>query len=477
MKNYKDFKNRIQTIIIENMKIIEKLTILVDSINQELKGSYLNRIICLSEYDYLFQFSKPNSNSILISLNIKNPFIKLTNHKFLFNETNPFFAKLKAKLSNAYFLGASILNEDNILVLDFIKTTDTYDKIHYKLVFEIFKSNSNLVLLVDGKVDEAFRFKGIDTKHPIIKNCLYEAPTKVGFEKEVKEKDEFEENNYFLNIEHAHLLSSYKEITISLKRKLKSLEKKVQKIKEDQDKAKENLVNKDYADALLCVLDEVKRGDSFFIFNEVKIPLNEQYSPSENLQKFYKVYKKSKATISSTEIQINQTNDEIDYIKSILSSIDYFNDDDFKETINELINKNIIKIPKKYKIKNFKNAHHPYYVIFNNTKIGFGKNSTQNNELTFNIASKNDYFLHVKNNHGNHVIIFKKDLDDDTLEFALGLTIYLSKNVDGEVILASCKDIKKGNEPGLVKLNKYESYTIKNLKYNYKEIVDKANRF
>ena len=86
-------------------------------------------------------------------------------------------------------------------------------------------------------------------------------------------------------------------------------------------------------------------------------------------------------------------------------------------------------------------------------------------------------FLHIKNNHGNHVIIFKKDLDDETLEFALGLVVYLSKQTDGEVILASCKDIKKGNEPGLVLMNKYESYTIKQLKYNYKEYVENASRF
>ncbi|WP_254555068.1 hypothetical protein, partial [Salmonella enterica] len=89
-------------------------------------------------------------------------------------------------------------------------TTDTYDKIRYKLIFEIFKSNSNLVLLVDGKVDEAFRFKGIDTKHPIIKNAIYEPPTKAPFEKEVKEKDTIDEKEYFNTIERRHLLSTYK---------------------------------------------------------------------------------------------------------------------------------------------------------------------------------------------------------------------------------------------------------------------------
>lgn len=459
------------------MKIIEKLQENINKINTELKNSYLNRISCLSEYDYLFSFSKPRSNSILLSLNIKNPFLTLTNKKYLFNESNSFYLKLKTKLQNSYFLGASIYNNDNILALDFLKTTDTYDKIRYKLIFEIFKSNSNLILLVDGKVDEAFRFKGIDTKHPIIKNVIYEPPTKAPFEKEVKEKDTIDEKEYFNAIERRHLLSTYKDVTLNLKRKLKSLEKKVVKINEDKEKAEQNLIYKSYADALLCVLDEVKRGDKSFEFAGETILLNEMYSPSENLQRFYKIYKKSKATIQSTIEQIKNTQNEIDYIKSVLSSVDYLNDDDFKEIIDELIKKDIIKIPKNIKPKNLKNAHHPYFVVFKDTKIGFGKNSTQNNELTFNKASKNDYFLHIKNNHGNHVIIFKKDLDDETLEFALGLVVYLSKQTDGEVILASCKDIKKGNEPGLVLMNKYESYTIKQLKYNYKEYVENASRF
>ena len=48
-----------------------------------------------------------------------------------------FYLKLKTKLQNSYFLGASIYNDDNILALDFLKTTDTYDKIRYKLIFEI----------------------------------------------------------------------------------------------------------------------------------------------------------------------------------------------------------------------------------------------------------------------------------------------------------------------------------------------------
>ena len=61
---------------------------------------------------------------------------------------------------------------------------------------------------------------------------------------------------------------------------------KLEKIKEDQHEAEEKLKYKDYADALLINLNEVKRGDSFFIYEGEKINLNESFSPSENLERF-----------------------------------------------------------------------------------------------------------------------------------------------------------------------------------------------
>ena len=41
-----------------NMLIIDRLNFIVNEINETLKGSYLNRIECLDEYDYIFRFSE-----------------------------------------------------------------------------------------------------------------------------------------------------------------------------------------------------------------------------------------------------------------------------------------------------------------------------------------------------------------------------------------------------------------------------------
>ena len=459
------------------MTLVERLEKIVNEINLNLAGSYLNKIQCLSEYDYLFSFSKSKSPSILISLNVKNPFVKTTNQKFMFNTSNQFYLRIKNKLLNSLFLKANVFNNDNILELQFIKTTDTYDKVRYSLIFEIFKSNSNLILISENKIEEAFRFKGIDTHHPILKNAIYEAPLKCGENKEVKEKDLANEDSYFSNIETLHLNEKYKAITLELKRRKKSLEKKLLKIEEDKNEATEKLKYKEYADYLLTILDEVSRGDEYFIYEDKKISLNTSFSPSQNLERFYKIYKKAKATITSTQEFIIKTKDEIDYLDNILSSLILYNNEDYQELIFELTNKNIIKNHHYKKPKNLKNSANPYFIVFKGTRIGFGKNSLQNDNLTFKYASKDDYFVHLKDVHSNHVIIFKKDLDDETLQFALEFATFISKKKDAEVILAKVRNIKKGKEPGLVLLSNYESYKIREFHYDFNEYLKHASRF
>ncbi|MBP5694863.1 MAG: NFACT family protein, partial [Bacilli bacterium] len=225
------------------------------------------------------------------------------------------------------------------------------------------------------------------------------------------------------------------------------------------------------------IMDEVHRGDSYFDYYGEKIKINETFTPSQNLNALYKTYKKAKLTLQSTDNYIQKTEYEIDYLNSIFNSLQFFNETDYEELIPELIDKKLLKQKNKKHPKNLKNAAKPYYLMHNGIKFGFGKNSLQNDNLTWNYASKNDYFLHTKNEHGNHVIIFSNILTDEILEFGLELCAFLTGHNDGEIILAKCTTIKKGSEPGLVKLSSYESYTIKNLKHDFASLIKDAKRF
>ena len=74
---------------------------------------------------------------------------------------------------------------------------------------------------------------------------------------------------------------------------------------------------------------------------------------------------------------------------------------------------------------------------------GFGMNGLQNEELTFNIAKKDDLFLHVKDFPGSHVVILEGKDNKKIRETAMELSLYLSHMDNGTVMIAKRKDVKK----------------------------------
>ena len=54
------------------------------------------------------------------------------------------------------------------------------------------------------------------------------------------------------------------------------------------------------------------------------------------------------------------------------------------------------------------------------------KNNIQNNYLTHTLANKNDYFFHVKDAPGSHVIVRTNNLTDELIGLAAQLAAYYS---------------------------------------------------
>jgi len=459
------------------MNIKEHLEQIKDEINDSFKDSFLSKMQQLSAYDFLFSFSKGKNKNLLISLNLLSPFVMLNEEKFLQNQNEVFFQHLKARILNSYFKEATLVNEDNILSLRFIKTTDTYDKIVYDLVIELFKSNTNMILLADNKIIEAYKYKGLDTHHPILNNMTYVYPDKTIVFKEYSQEEKTKIQNYLSNINTLYLEEKYKDLIVLLKRKRKSLNKKLDNLVIEHDEAIKHEIYKEYGDALKMNFYEVKKGDKELTIDNTTIPLREEFSPSQNLQYFFKIYKKSKATIDSTNKYILETQNQIQYIDNILTLLDTYTDDEYQAILNELKNNGLIKLNSFNNIKVSESAKKPYYILFNNVRFGYGKNSVQNNELTFSLAQKNDSFLHIDKNHGPHIIIFKEDPTDEEIQFACELALYLAKQKDGNVIYSKVMFIKKTPILGKVRMTKYETYHINKVREEMNEFVKNSIRF
>lgn len=184
------------------------------------------------------------------------------------------------------------------------------------------------------------------------------------------------------------------------------------------------------------------------------IELDENLTPSENIQKYFKKYNKLKKSEISALEQINYTEEEINYLTSVLNSISHINNyDEIHEIREELVEAGYIKF-KKTKIKNKPTKPH-HFISSNGLDIYVGKNNIQNDYLTLKFAHKNDLWFHTKNIPGSHVILRGKDISESDIREAATLAATFSKAQNSSnvpVDYTEIKNVKKpsGAKPGMV---------------------------
>ena len=94
-----------------------------------------------------------------------------------------------------------------------------------------------------------------------------------------------------------------------------------------------------------------------------------------------------------------------------------------------------------------------HYLSSDGFHIYVGKNNYQNEELTFKLATGNDWWFHAKGIPGSHVIVKSegKELPDRVFEEAGALAAYYSKGRDNEKVeidYIQKKEYQKGGRSG-----------------------------
>lgn len=197
----------------------------------------------------------------------------------------------------------------------------------------------------------------------------------------------------------------------------------------------------------------------FYTGNPVKIPLDTTLSPIDNAKKFFDKYAKLKRTYEALVDIIKETKDSITYLESIHVAIDMAtSEDDLKAISKELAQTGYVK--KRGQIKNKKdkvNSKPLHYISSDGFDMYVGKNNLQNEELTFKVATGNDWWFHSKSFPGSHVIVKanNEELPDATFEEAARLAAHYSKASSQdkvEIDYVQKKHVKKvsGAMPGFV---------------------------
>ena len=220
-----------------------------------------------------------------------------------------------------------------------------------------------------------------------------------------------------------------------------------------------------YGDLLNTYGYSLKGGESSFTAenfydnnNEITIPLDKNKSAKENAKKYYDKYAKLSRTTKALSEEILKTKSDIEHLQSIQTALEVSSDDESLSQIRqELVDFGYIK--KHSSSKKQKITSHPYhYISSDGYDIYVGKNNYQNEDLTFKVATGNDWWFHAKGIPGSHVILKsnnEEELPDRVYEEAASLAAFYSKakNADKvEVDYIQKKNIKKvaGAAPGFV---------------------------
>lgn len=161
----------------------------------------------------------------------------------------------------------------------------------------------------------------------------------------------------------------------------------------------------------------------------IKIPIDNTKTPAENAQKYFDKYGKMKRTAEALNELILETKGQIDHLESIQNSLDIaLSADDLVQIKDELIEYGFIKKGKGSKKQKVKSKPF-HYISSDGFDMYVGKNNYQNDELTFKLATGNDWWFHAKGMPGSHVIVKaeNKELPDRTFEEAGKLAGYYSK--------------------------------------------------
>lgn len=268
----------------------------------------------------------------------------------------------------------------------------------------------------------------------------------------------------------------------------------------DRCKKKEKILNKSLndclkkeeykvkGDLLTSYIYTLKTGDksaslaNFYSEEQetMVIKLDENKTPSENVQSYYKKYSKMKKSEQMAHSQLESNKEELDYLTSVLTNIinaeSYGEIEDIKR---ELIETGYIRFKtttkKKGKVKEGKPMH---FISSTGLDIYVGKNNIQNDYLSLKFAHKNDMWLHTKNIPGSHVIIKAENIDDTTLEEAAIIAAYYSKNKDNSKVLVDytpIRNLKKpsGAKPGMVIYHTNKSIYVDPIEFGSLKITKK----
>ena len=507
-----------------------------EQISPSLVNAKIERIINIADNAFLFSlFSSGKMTNLLLSLDPSLPLMVMASSLKIdaLNTSNYQCNMLRKYLDKGTIEWTRKIKDDRIILFKVKKWTQTYQLIETTMIFELFPLSPNIIFVDDNyTILDAFKkSETLDSKHPIINGMKYDFPpaTNKDFDENTKVEDMIgkvnkSEYRYLLSLspeEYQKSLSQmlkedayyvYKNDVSSLRineeaqkvdlnhlyervlsqkteenkearyfhiyhlveSKIKACKKKLLNLESDQKRFLGYDKYQEYGNLLYLGEDIYHRGDKEITIEGIKIPLDVKLDLHQNAQHYFKLYKKSKSGIKQVEIQKQLAKEELAYFENIAQEMKFATFKDLEEIILDLTDHKYIKDKKNAKAKKApgNKKYNPHIIKAKDTKFGYGLSSYQNEELTFSLAHKDDMYLHVKDYHGPHVIIFNDNPTEDQLLFGGEIALYFASLSAGEVYYTKRKNVKKVPEHrGLTTLKDEKVMVINQIREESLEIL------
>lgn len=244
-------------------------------------------------------------------------------------------------------------------------------------------------------------------------------------------------------------------------------------LESDRTRAKDNHKYKTWGELLTSYAHQYHKGDQkavledFYTGESITIDLDPRYTPMQNAQRYFKIYSKSRNALRYLDELIDNNQQEIDYLESVLVAVGEAECPQELEEINEELQKEGYVKGKVSRKKGQYKSSPRRFISSDNLEILVGRNNRQNDHLTLKQSRRTDLWLHAKDIPGTHVIVKLPDhiksihdIPDTTLEEAAILAGYYSKAKESNKVPVDYtfrSNVRKpaGAKPGMVI---YESY-------------------
>lgn len=331
----------------------------------------------------------------------------------------------------------------------------------YEIMNCIRKNEFTPILVKD--LDKIIDFSVIDLQ-------MYREEQKVRFKDTSKLIDTFyleKLKNQILSDKSSELIKKIKNL---IDREINKLQKQLKEFEHSKDRDKYKI----YADLISSNLYRIEPGVKSIevenFYDEMKpitISMDNKISPQANANKYYKKFAKLKNANLKLKDEIEKTQNSINYLKSVLFSLELSeSSDDIDEIREELYEMNYLK---KHNSKNKKvKLKISQLTNKNGDTIYCGKNNKQNEYLTLKFAGQNDIWFHVQNAPGSHVILKNNsgDFSESSILQAAKLaatnsSLKSSNNIPVDYTLKKYVKRHPSKIPGLVTYTNFKTIVIK----------------